>query len=229
MIIPNITFTGIDETTKKSDLLALSHDYPTIEFGLLHSLNWDEKSNRYPNPKIMESLCDERINYSLHLCGRLARRALVNDYSELYASMGHTLDYFKRMQLNIGRIKPKPNYHISYPSNMITQIIIQTSDMANIELYEQLSKNINCAPLFDASGGRGLYTPVSQSIVTYDSKYIGFAGGISIDNCIDVMNTLTSHHNTDTTYWIDMETSLRDKSDNFSIQRCTEVCQKLFN
>ena len=33
MIIPNITFTGIDETTKKSDLLALSHDYPTIEFG----------------------------------------------------------------------------------------------------------------------------------------------------------------------------------------------------
>lgn len=149
-----IIFTGIDEYTNKSDIVNLSREFPQIEFGLLTAKNWNDNSTRYPNPKVMHELYDPNINYSLHLCGRFARKALINDYTDVYPELDDTLKYYSRLQINVSNMALKSKYATTPPHDNIKQIIVQTANTERMDLYNHLALNSDkCVPLFDMSGG----------------------------------------------------------------------------
>ena len=227
--LDKITFTGIDNYTKKEDLIKISKEFPMVEFGFLHSARWKENGTRHPNPIEMKRLYDQSVNYSLHLCGAFAGKALVNDYTELKDSLGSQLNCFNRMQLNVVGRKVKDSYNVTSPSNNIKQIIIQTADVDSMDLFDFLiSKNMtNCVPLFDPSGGKGKYSEITEDMFIFDTDYFGIAGGINLDNCMDVVNNILKYDCWNRQFWIDMESSVRDNQDRFSTDICYDICKKL--
>ena len=70
--LDKITFTGIDNYTKKDDLIKISNEFPRVEFGFLHSARWKENGTIHPNPIEMKRLYDQCVYYILHLCGAFA-------------------------------------------------------------------------------------------------------------------------------------------------------------
>jgi len=194
-------------------------------------VNWRENGNRHPDPVEMKRLFDESVYYSLHLCGEFAGKALVGDFDNLHKSLGKHIACFKRMQLNVVGRKQKEKYLLAVPSENIKQIIIQTCDVDHMQMYDALSlkSNVNCAPLFDISGGRGRYEPISENMFLCDVPYIGIAGGITPDNCVTVVDDIIKYDFMEREFWIDMETGVRDNQDRFSTDACYEVCKNLRN
>lgn len=223
-----ITFTGIDEYANKSDIVNLSREFPIVEFGLLTAKNWKENSTRYPNPEIMHDLYAPNVNYSLHLCGRFARKALINDYTDVYQELSDTLKYYSRLQINVSNMTDKPTYHTEPPHENIKQIIVQTPNNERMDLYNHLALNSDkCVPLFDMSGGRGLYQPTTLESFNFNAPYYGIAGGIDKHNCQQVVNNILVFDTQQRPFWIDMESGIRDENDKFSIEKCYDVCKAL--
>lgn len=227
-LLSKITFTGIDQYTDKSDLVNLSQQFPNIEFGLLTAQNWNTNSTRYPNPSIIKDLYDQHVNYSLHLCGRFARKALINDYTEVHAELQNTLQYYSRLQINVSNMPVKPKYFTTIPHDNIKQLIVQTSTNKHMDLFNHLATTSNnLAPLFDMSGGRGIYNPITAETFNFNAPYYGIAGGITESNCNQVVEDIISLDKQQRPFWIDMETGVRDQNDKFSIQKCYNICEKL--
>lgn len=224
-----ITFTGIDKYTDKNDLVKISKEFHVAEFGFLHSVNWRDNGNRHPDPVEMKRLFDTGVNYSLHLCGEFAGKALVGDFENLRKSLGKQVDCFTRMQLNIVGRKPKDKYVLAVPSDNIKQIIVQVCDVDHMQMFDMLSanSNFNCTPLFDVSGGRGKYEPISENMFLCEAPYIGIAGGIRPNNCVTVVEDIMRYDFMERPFWIDMETGIRDNQDRFSTDACYEVCKRL--
>lgn len=118
-------------------------------------------------------------------------------------------------------------WKLSVPTD-ISEVIIQQHSIDKMSIYQHYLDNHtkingNFTVLFDASGGRGLYTDAFQ---TAKLPYTGYAGGIGPHN---VLNTVLMLENDETVerYWIDMQTHVRDEQDWFSIELCQKVCETL--
>jgi phosphoribosylanthranilate isomerase len=81
--------------------------------------------------------------------------------------------------------------------------------------------------LLDASGGRGIDTPIE--ILKTNIK-VGYAGGINPDNVADKLSFLLEHVNTGE-FWIDMESGVRtdDWFDLDKVVKVLGICQQVID
>lgn len=234
-MLKHIGFAGIDSRTNISELQLLQHDFPLVEFGFLSSKNWTDKGNRHPDPVMLKKLEDKNLNLSLHLCGELARRPLKEGWGQVEDFYGKHLNLFKRFQLNIIGSKPKKDFKIPLLKNGL-EIIIQQKNIFDMPIFEQCLNDFsneqlaNMSVLFDVSGGHGKYIKDFDVFEVAHSQVIkvGFAGGITPDNCVEVVTRIEENLLSEIPYWIDMETGIRDERDWFSISKCRQVCEHVY-
>lgn len=206
-----ITFTGIDETCSLDDLFALLESDPRIELGILYS-DTRAGAGRYPNPKWINGTA-ARIGgafgqgrVALHVCGRAVRR-LLSGYS-LHADLCLLWD-FQRIQLN-GRFGPEDVDSLRAFIGVGPKI---TQFDSNPDLHGRVRSPYHQV-LFDASGGRGLER--SEWPQHLGDWTCGYAGGLGPDNLQRELPRIAAAAG-NFSYWIDMESKLRDAEDRFSI------------
>ena len=224
----HITFTGIDERTDIHALREIQREFPIAEFGVLMSYNWKENGNRFLNPKLIRGLRselnDRRLNLSLHVCGSAAHDAAIGDWYRVDRPMRYNIDIFQRCQLNIAGRIDNPIY-ARLPMIIGQEVIIQQKDVYHCELYAETLKHWFPYPnffsvLLDASGGRGVDTPIE--VISDPLFKVGYAGGFNPDNVADKLSYLLEHDTYD--FWIDMETGVRT-DDWFDLNKVVKVLQ----
>lgn len=218
-MLNKVTFTGIDNKVKITELENLYKKYPFIEFGFLVSENNTNKNieNRYPSLVMLKGFKKKNIPLSLHVCGKLAREIVQhNNWQPLYELMGEYINLFSRIQLNIAGTK-KLSEDITFPEDK--QVIIQfnTSNTSAYEMY----KSENVVGFQDNSGGTG---KTETTWFENNDTYFGYAGGIGEENVIEIINSINKIHTGN--YWIDMETKIRT-NDKFDIKKCEKICEKI--
>ena len=238
--LKHITFTGIDERTNIKMLRDIQKEYPFVEWGVLVSYNWKKNGNRYPNPKFLDRLRGKDLNLSLHCCGRAAHYGALGRWNRINEDLlNGNLDLFQRAQLNVANREFNPP-HVSCRFDPLGEVIIQQRSAEDMGLYKTTvekapNKYHNFSVLLDASGGRGINTPIGIPTGLEDAK-IGFAGGINPDNVKKKLQYLLENPNVGD-FWIDMESGVRT-DDRFDISKvlevlrnCTEVLatEKLYN
>lgn len=91
-------------------------------------------------------------------------------------------------------------------------------------------------PLFDFSGGHGVYAPSKWAVHEKDSELlsrgVGFAGGIGPENTINVVRQIEenlvigSEFLVNTQIWIDMESGVRTE-DWFDLRKVEQVIRQI--
>ena len=228
MRLRHITFTGIDAKTDIMDLAEIQKQYPLVEFGVLTSYHWYENGNRYLDPRLLRNfrtrdgrIGETDINLSLHICGRAAHDAAYGDWWEIDHLTYGNLKLFNRFQLNVAERQDNPPYVKTAPYNW-QQMIIQQRNVNELGLLKATLRSYpfheSFAVLLDASGGRGIDTPIE---VLKGQVMTGYAGGINPDNVADKLAYLLQQENKGD-FWIDMESGVRT-DDWFDIEKASRV------
>lgn len=233
-----VTLTGVDETTDLDKLHELCIKYPFAEVGVLLSLDRAGKEPRYPHVSLLKDLKRPGFKIAVHLCGRIARNAVVCPqqvmdalyvlFNDVRAPMTiadilemscdeHTDFTFERVQINVGT-NPSKWPPLDLLENVVynqveIQAILQTSNFQDV--YEHPAIKF----LHDCSGGRGIETQ-DRFDSPGDLKYVGFAGGIKPGNVETVIQRIESLGEFD--YWIDAESGLRDQFDCLDLSAVEE-------
>jgi phosphoribosylanthranilate isomerase len=232
-----VTITGADDAVNIQDLLALSRQYPFVEWGLL--LVKEDRMGTPRNPSLswianfFEACFDTDImpNLSAHLCGQRARDVVTNQF--LWLPPNGIL--FDRVQLNLrvnlmGDIDLDKLGRLQFISPGRPEFILQYHGVEkrwlNVEKISGLNPTIPVkgaiAVLFDASGGKGI-SPNSWQPPFYGMR-CGYAGGLNPDN-LEEQLTKIAFVAGDETVWIDMETGVRtdNQFDLDKVNRCLEI------
>lgn len=222
----HITFTGIDARTDFRALHEIQREFPIAEFGVLVSNNWKENGNRFFDPKLISCLRkrqnEERLNLALHICGSAAHDAANGHWDKVNEQLTlFKLGLFQRIQLNIAGHKNNP-VTVCPPCYSNQEVIIQQKSMDDMQIYLD-SKRIHptlFSTLLDASGGRGIDTPIR--VFGHPNHKVGYAGGFNPDNVADKLSYLLENDPYD--FWIDMETGVRT-DDWFDLNKVVKVLQ----
>ncbi len=219
MSLLRCTLTGVDDSTPLDVMWELGREYPEVEWGVLFS-DTQHGRGRFPSVHWMDQLT-ERLDsepgpgFALHICGRAVGDFLAGN-SERLRRITRDARYFQRIQLNLRADHYDPDtiraaIHRQHGHTVITQ-----HNEANAPLLAVLSGLKNHAVLFDASGGRGIRC--TSWSVPIPGVQCGYAGGLGPDNLAEELPRIHQIAG-DAAYWIDMEGSLRDKSDRFDVER----------
>jgi hypothetical protein len=222
MKLSRVTITGADDAVDPEDLLALSSEFPWAEWGILRGGQDRLGTPRFPKPewvKAFDSLVLESatpVSWSLHLCGELARHAMVGS-PMVYAALKSLTA--QRVQLN-GFSKYRLPMLILAQLLPETEFILQTSDLASEHHGLELAKlHPNVVNLLDASGGRGKVAVWAER----PESRLGYAGGIGPDNVVEQIEHLLSYA-TEQDFWIDLETGART-ADRFDLEKVRRVLE----
>jgi len=221
--LKHITFTGVDSKTDIAALQEIQREYPIAEFGVLISYKWFENGNRYPDPAFIGELRDKGLNLALHICGAASKDAAMGEWGSIDVHLGGCLDIFKRIQLNVS--SRKDIRRVSLPLYSYQEVIVQQRGVNNLDLfYNTINHYRSCkefSVLLDASGGRGIDTPIN----VFDEGYkTGYAGGFGPENVVAKLDTLICHPGVDD-FWIDMEGRVRTK-DWFDLDKIGQVLSR---
>lgn len=225
-----ITFTGVDEMTDVEQLVGIQNRWPVAEFGVLVSYDQKENGNRFPNPRVIDSLRGRNLNLALHLCGKAARDAAEGRWDRIAplttAESGRgtagNIDIFRRIQLNVAGRNDIPQV-CQLPLFPWQEIIIQGKDTNDTQRFHDTrnrwgQKKERFSLLLDGSGGRGLETKLE--ILPIEAK-IGYAGGFSPENVEEKLRFLMENVQ-EGMFWIDMENRVRT-NDIFDLRKVVEV------
>jgi hypothetical protein len=237
-----VTFTGVDERTDFDSLVNQVVDAGRnarfIEWGVLYSPSNAGKGGRYPSLEWLEDFAKKAneadLNIALHLCGSIVKDlvecARTRERSPDVNRVLKLAEKFGRVQLNT-RGKEADEYAFKQLITLLSRnenrtcVILQWNEH-NAPLCRRLSFEHSFEALVDGSGGRGI-TPASWPKLTeYDVRRFGYAGGLGPHNILDQLPGIYEVAG-DKTFWIDMEQSLRDESDNFVLERCREVLNQV--
>ena len=203
MKLDRVTITGADDSVKPSELIALSRQFPFVEWGILFGSH--PQTPRFPSDKWVVELCERTvpqkraIRLSAHLCGRWVRDWVGQ------ASPTWRLSYggFQRIQFNF-----HGQFHRAAPGFLATltdekEYIFQV-DGVNDHAVEWPRREgvINTVPLFDTSGGAGI---LPDGWPAPNGLYCGYAGGLGPDNLKEQIPAIGKAAG-DARFWIDMET-----------------------
>lgn len=235
MKLKHITFTGIDASTDVQELRAIQEQYPIAEFGVLTSYHWYENGNRYINPQFLCNLWGQELNLALHVCGSAAHDAADGYWDAVNSHLIQCLGLFKRVQLNVANRKDNP-YRLASTPDRNTEVIIQQKSVNDIKLFlrSRLELGGKVSVLLDASGGRGIDTPIEVlPTVSYNGNSlfkVGYAGGINPDNVADKLAFLMENGQVGD-FWIDMESGVRtdDWFDLDKVRKVLEICEPIIN
>lgn len=218
-MLMRVTITGADDDSNVSDLIALSRDFPFVEWGVLFSSK-RSGSPRYPSGDWIHRLQEARrsaghvVALSAHFCGLVARETLRGDDRWVTSTL---LDGFDRIQLNGYEARGTPPA-LSWFGEWILQV--RREDQLQDAAYDAARLGRGSA-LFDPSGGRGIETfrwprpPLGLSL--------GYAGGIKPSTVDEVLSEIGIVHEP---FWIDMESGVRDSADRFSMPMVREVLER---
>lgn len=240
-MLNKVTLTGADDNTNIADLIALSCEFPYLEWAILFS--YDRMgTQRYPSLKWIESFMESSANKAIHFCGLSAQRYILG--KPLVSDIGAR---FSRVQLNFNYEK-LPEYSQSWVNLLESKLrartmnphgglpnIITQHNVANatiLETYQNRSVMWLLAPhfLFDASGGNGQQPAAWPALIS--DAYCGRAGGLGPKNVkqeLDIMLELDeATHMSYRPFWIDMESMLRSdahETDRLDIAKCRQVLE----
>lgn len=223
-MLDRVTITGADDNADQLEMLELSLVYPWLEWGVLVSRS-REGSPRYPSRQWQERLLKSahRMNLSMHVCGKWAREIFTGSV---------TWDELPPIKTGVERIQVNGDPgDITYPAfppiaNGI-QLIVQYPRAASY-LRACQARGLNCAPLFDESGGEGRQVRAWSDIP--DCDYVGHAGGIGPDDVKETVGSIMAFRRG--TFWIDSEGRMRDEQDRLDmrkVQRYLEVCEGIIH
>ncbi len=229
MRLKHITFTGIDAKTDIQDLIDIQREFPIAEFGVLTSYHWNENGNRYLNPAFLSNLYagNGELNLALHVCGSAAHDAVCGYWNRINHHLNDRLPLFNRVQLNVSGRKDNPPRLASCRTRH-TEVIIQQRDIHNLGLFESSKWVGNVSVLLDASGGRGIDTPIEVLPNAGENFKVGYAGGINPDNVADKLSFLMENSQVGD-FWIDMESGVRtdDWFDLAKVRTVLEICEPI--
>jgi len=230
-MLTKVSLTGADDLINPEDLLALSLEFPFVEWAILFSPK-RTGSPRYPSAEWVAKLRDlwrksfvnnkPQMRLAAHFCGQIARDTLAGKDNWLQDKIE-----FDRIQLN-GYNAPADKAFIGmarlWPLEFILQVRkedqlqIAATDAALINVQFNTGK---ASLLYDPSGGRGIETfkwPVNPQGVT-----MGYAGGIKPANVLEVLKEIGP---VDAPFWIDMESGVRTADDKFDLAACRSILEQ---
>lgn len=215
-MLDRVTITGADDSVHPDNLLALSRDFPFVEWGILVSMS-RAGSPRYPSADWIRRLQAPRL--SMHLCGRFVRALLLGEVMfPLWL-----LDGFDRVQLNFHA------EHLALDSELFRQalrslgnrqFIFQVDGNCGNAFFEKalMDAEIDAVPLFDVSGGAGVlpeHWPRSVygrgGFQSGSMLYHGYAGGLGPHNLVEQLPAIAAAAGC--RHWVDMETHVRSEDD----------------
>ncbi len=215
-----ITFTGVDAQTDPAAMVRLVNDYPgRIEWGVLFSPKRQGLEPRYPLLHFITELVREvPMVYAAHLCGGDARAVIEHGESPHDELLGA---FFARAQINTADPKVQPSLIKSWADTLPLRAILQCrGEFPDVKAVDVL---------FDASGGRGI-SPGSWPKPA-PGRINGYAGGLNPDNVANSVQKISArfmHSCSGATYWIDMESGVRDEQDRFDVAKCRAVCEAVY-
>lgn len=230
-MLQGVTVTGADDEVDPRELVALTREFPFVEWGILMSISRCG-SPRYPTRKWMVGLENvakdaRRTNdptvkpmaLSAHFCGQVARAALSGSLHDL-----PVIEEVQRIQVN-GYVAPSPGL-IRFAERMpCYEIILQVRDEGSLQAAANDARAMRSASLlFDPSGGRGL-EPFKWPRAPAGMR-VGYAGGITPGNVRESVQRVYE----DTgflagDFWIDLESGARDERDRFDLERVRRLLE----
>lgn len=220
MNLNRVTISGADDSIDPEELVALTAEFPFVEWGIL--LSKSGSSPRYPSLDWMERL--SRIDFrggnlplSGHLCGEWMRDLCQGDFSFLY-DCPSIIHMFKRIQLNFRRMLDlvDENKFLDALKTQNYQYIFQLDNFDNPLLDHAKRWGIVAYPMFDRSGGEGV---LAENYPTAIQGYCGYAGGLSPENLQEQLEKISQVVGNNS-IWIDAETNVRSCSDMvFDLER----------
>ena len=218
LLVPltRITFTGIDEHCPIEQLLELARMEPRLEFGILYQGDSQPSRPRYPDPfwltQTAMRLYGAGVALALHVC----KDSVLNGirFKEILPARS----FFGRIQLN----KRIPDEHLKDLSEFIgwvDPVKVITQEPVNPALHLRISF-ANHQILFDASGGRGVLPERWPEPI--EGHECGYAGGLGPERITEALPHIFAAAGP-RSFWIDMETGLRDEHDAFSIEKAQKT------
>ena len=224
-ILRQITFTGIGVETDLKVLKEIQDEYPLVEWGVLLSKNWQENGPRFFDPSQLSNLRWQGLNLSCHLCGSAARAVVSENWEPSFEVTRGMFGLFQRCQENISMEQPNDQTQYMRPPIDLSELIIQQKSAGAMNIFNAIKDRTKMSVLLDASGGRGIDTPVKP--LNIPGLKVGYAGGLNPDNVDEKLEYLLK--NVEGEFWIDMESGVRT-DDRFDIDKCVSVlqtCQKI--
>ena len=185
---------------------------------------------RYPSTDwVYESVGKlNKANLSAHLCGRWvddANRGRITfqnaDFSE----------FFGRIQFNMAatRLQDLLEFKTSFWKCDLDRPAILGGPYQKYNIPIPVDKFMNqphgVFPLFDCSGGRGILAKEwpTPAMTEYGKPMLcGYAGGLGPHNIEEQLNKIEEVVG-DAEIWVDMEGNLRNKQDEFDLEKCEQV------
>jgi hypothetical protein len=211
-----ITFTGVDQWTDTGRMLELQKLYP-IEWGILFSRKRQGVDNRYPEMSFVRKLLKIREWHRMaaHLCGDHALHVV--DGHALAPELDEMLLYsFGRAQINGAPV---------HASQKISTWARCRSLRPVMQCADGWPVDTDVDWLYDKSAGRGR-VPASWPACPPTGRRIGFAGGLDLENVAQHVEAIAGSRVL--TYWIDMESGVRDDDNRFSLDKCQAVCEAVY-
>lgn len=229
-----VTITGVNEKTDFLKLVEINDKFPFVEWGVLTSGNrkadaeWiDQLATRLNQLKI------SNMSFSLHLCGKYTQ-TLLNEGRWLISPSSA----FKRIQLNIQKDQ-ECNADVLFsersdflvPSLINKSYIVQIGKNANgWHLFRKISNQIkNTQILFDASGGKGIESPLTHYDLPIRRTYVGFAGGFNADNVTQKIQEIKGLFTGDGKFWIDVESGVHSKNNILDLEKVEKYLEIVSN
>lgn len=211
-----VTLTGADDRTSLEDIRTIARQAGVppffVEVAVLLS-KARQGSPRYPSVDHAHAIVRESyyagLRCSVHVCGEWARALVADEVPSELRPLFRSTD---RIQINgvFDRFDTDPilNLLSDFPVEVIFQS--RTEDRFPPALHHRI------VWLYDRSAGKG----ERPSLWPSSEGRCGFAGGISPSNVEEVLHEIGERPHP---FWIDMESSLRDEEDRFSIEKCVSV------
>lgn len=245
MTLTRITVTGADDGVDQNDLLALSKEFPFVEWGLLFSRT-RAGTPRYPSKNwlsgdwcrfepFLKEIESPSLRLSAHLCGSLARDVLrgneqrfLDDFALWNRGNYGWLPACSRIQVNgFALVNQEMVHHLMF-GNAGLRWILQLRDAKSLAAASYIAGTFHVTGgvvqfLWDASGGRGVVnTTWPHEEHPLPGVALGRAGGITPDtierHCCELAEAPGER-------WIDFESGARtdDKFDLTKVRRALEI------
>ena len=231
MKLDRVTMTGADDTVKPEDLIALSQEFPFVEFGILFG-GPDYGSSRFPSLAWIEDLSNKvwasevQVNLCAHLCGKYVKWLLKDgDFvPEVIFQRSQINTHGFPMHLMEGYADFKPNL-ISAKVEWPGQFIFQVDGENDAIVKEWVAEGLG-VPLFDTSSGAGVLPSYfgAEWPTSWPNVYCGYAGGLGPDNVVSEVTGPIKQAAGEATIWIDMESRLYSNR-IFDLGKCRKVLE----
>ena len=213
-----VTLTGLDRLRDLDQAQKLSRLYP-VEWGVLLARS-RAGAKRYPEfadaAEILQRARAAGMMTAVHLCGSAAR-----EFSEgqVRPDIAARIVHAQRVQVNIAA----PD-DIHATAQTVATTAKQFGVRAILQVRGAFPKKAPVDWLFDQSGGRGQEPMFWPTLTRSSGGFVGIAGGLGPENVGKVLAGLDVEGD----FWIDMESRIRDESDNLCFERCADVLRQAY-